>query len=148
MEDDLETLQIDPALGPSPAPVKDDTHLNSLNEFIRDVNVALDGALARNGSPYEKATVLFLRWEDDVFISPGINNGVQGEIDRLERVLVDDYGFDSETFLIPSKDPQRRLQQRISDFDRAHDQRSELVIVYYGGHGALSSPLKQSIWLQ
>lgn len=52
-----------------------------------DVNGALAGALPRSGNIYQKVSVLFLRWEDDVFIKPGVNNGVQGGIDNLERVF-------------------------------------------------------------
>ena len=105
------------------------------------------GALSRNGSIYRKASVLFLRWEDDVFIESGINNGVQGEIDSLEKVFVHDYGFDTELYLIPSHNSQRSLQKMIFLWQEEHDSRQELLVVYYGGHGVLND-MNQSIWAQ
>lgn len=91
--------------------------------------------------------VLFIRWEDDVSLNTGINNGIQGEIDALERVLVDDYGFETEQYLIPSQNPQRSLQRAIFLFQELHSSREELLMVYYGGHGLLND-LNQSIWAQ
>lgn len=125
----------------------DRAHLDSMQNFVDDFNIAMTGVLARSGSPYEKVSVLFLRWEDDVFLKPGVNNGVQGEIDRLERVFTNDYGFDTETYLIPSENSQRSLQKKIFRFQDDHDRRSELLLVYYGGHGVLNN-LNQSIWAQ
>ena len=90
---------------------------------------------------------MFLRWEEDVFITPGINNGIQGEIDELERVFVHDYGFETEIYLIPSQDSQRSLQRKIFTFQEKHDKREELLVVYYGGHGVLND-LNQSVWAQ
>ena len=128
-------------------PCLDRAHLESMQNFADDFNAAVSGALARNGSPYERAFVLFLRWERDDFLEPGINNGVQGEIDALEQVFREDYGFITETYLIPSENSHRNLQKRIFQFQDEHDSRSELLLVYYGGHGALSR-LNQSIWAQ
>ena len=121
-------------------------HLDSNDDFIKAFNDAVTGALARNGSPYEQVFVLFLRWEDDVFLKPGVNNGVQGEIDQLERVFRDLYAFKTETYLIPSNNSQRSLQKKIFNFQDDHS-RSELLLVYYGGHGVLNN-LNQSIWHQ
>ena len=91
--------------------------------------------------------MLFLRWEDDVFIEPGVNNGVQGEIDNLERVFKRDYGFQTSLYLIPSQNSQRCLQKRIYLLQEEHDRREELLVVYYGGHGVLND-MNQSIWAQ
>ena len=88
-----------------------------------------------------------MRWEDDVFIDPGVNNGVQGEIDNLEQVFVNDYGFETELYLIPSQDSQRSLQRKIFLLQEYHVSREELLVVYYGGHGVLND-MNQSIWAQ
>ena len=82
-----------------------------------------------------------------MFIGPGVNNGVQGEIDHLERVFEHDYGFETDLYLIPSQDSQRCLQRRIFFLQEKHDSRDELLVVYYGGHGVLNG-LNQSIWAQ
>lgn len=123
------------------------SHIDSLHIFIDDINRALSGALLPGGNAYTKVSVLFLRWADDVFINPGLNNGVQGEIDDLERILVHDYGFTTEIYLIPSDDSQRSLQRKIFLFQEAHNSTDELLMVYYGGHGVLNK-LNQSIWSQ
>ena len=91
--------------------------------------------------------MLFLRWEDDVFIDPGVNNGVQGEIDHLEQVFTCDYGFKTDLYLIPSQNSQRCLQKRIFLLQEEHDSREELLVVYYGGHGLLND-MNQRIWAQ
>ncbi|KAG8530647.1 uncharacterized protein KY384_004002 [Bacidia gigantensis] len=141
------TAQSSPASNYTHPVTLNNSHVDSLQVFIDDVNCALTGALARGGSAYSKVTVLFLRWADDVFVDPGVNNGVQGEIDSLEKVLVDEYGFESEICLIPSHKPQLSLMRRIMDFQEAHDSVEELLLVYYGGHGVLND-LNQSIWSQ
>ena len=125
----------------------DEDHLDSFQEFLDTFNHAMARTLAQNGSSYERVFVLFLRWEDDVFLEPGINNGIQGEVDLLEQVFVDYYGFSTETYLIPSKNSQRSLQKKIFKLQDDHDSRSELLIVYYGGHGVLND-FNQSIWHQ
>ena len=131
----------------APCSPLDRAHLNSNDDFIKDFNNAVTGVLARNGSPYEQVFVLFLRWEDDVFLNPGVNNGIQGEIDQLERVFRDSYGFNTETYLIPSNNSHRSLQNKIFGFQNGHPSRSELLLVYYGGHGVLNN-MNQSIWHQ
>ena len=136
-----------PLTGHMPSSFPDRAHLDSTQTFVDDFNVAMTGVLARSGSPYERVSVLFLRWEYDVFLEPGINNGVQGEIDKLELVFANDYGFDTETYLIPSENSQRSLQKKIYSFQEAHEKRSGLLLVYYGGHGVLNE-LNQSIWQQ
>ena len=143
----MEPKTSSPVTNRAPPSVLDRDHLDSAREFMDEFNKAMTGVLARNGSPYEQVFVLFLRWEDDVFLEPGVNNGIQGEIDQLEQVLTDDYGFTTEIYLIPKINSQRSLQKKIFEFQDDHDSRSELLLVYYGGHGELND-LNQSIWQQ
>ena len=139
-------VQLNPANFTHPSILSND-HIDSFQVFIDDVNCGLAGALSRSGSVYQKVSVLFLRWEDDVFIEPGVNNGVQGEIDNLERVFMREYGFRTDLYLIPSQNSQRCLQKRIYLLQDEHDSREELLVVYYGGHGVLND-MNQSIWAQ
>ena len=127
-------------------PCLDSEHAE-LGKFRDDINSALAGALSRNGSVYERVSVLFLRWEDDDFLRFG-GNGIQGEIDALEDVFVSDYGFQTEIFLIPSENSHRKLQKKIFHFadDDVHN-KSDLLLVYYGGHGNYNH-LNQSVWEQ
>ena len=139
-------VQPNPANFTHPSILSND-HIDSFQDFVDDVNCALAGALSRSGSVYQKVSVLFLRWEDDVFIEPDVNNGVQGEIDDLERVFMRDYGFKTDLYLIPSQNSQRCLQKKIYLLQEEHDSRDELLVVYYGGHGMLND-MNQSIWAQ
>jgi hypothetical protein len=122
-------------------------HVPSLQNFIDDVNAGLARSTGPNKCPYESVWVLFIRWEDDDLKVPGENNGIQGEIDALESVFVTDYGFNTEIFLIPSIDSQRALQKAIFHFQEDHNKRSDLLLVYYGGHGSLDR-FERSIWMQ
>ena len=122
------------------------SHIDSLHISIEDVNRALPGALSTGGNAYTTVSVLSLRWADDVFITPSLNNGVQGEIDDLERIFVHNYGFETEIYLILSDDSQQSLQRKIFLFQEAHNSKDELLMVYYGGHGILNK-LNQSIGL-
>lgn len=122
------------------------SHIDSLHIFIEDINRALSEALSTGGNTYTRVSVLFLRWADDVFITPSLNNSVQGEIDDRERNFVHDHSFETEIYLILSEDSQRSLQRKIFLFQEAHNSKDELLMVYYGGHGILSK-LSQSIGL-
>ena len=73
-----------------------------------------------------------------------MNNGVQGEIDNLERVFVRDYGFSTELYLIPSQDSQPCLQRKIFFLQEEHDSRNEPLVVYYGEHGLLMTWIRVS----
>ena len=73
-----------------------------------------------------------------MFIQPGVNNGVQGEIDNLERFLCAIMALAQKLYLIPSEDSQRCLQRKIFLFQEEHDSRNELLVVYYGGYGVLN----------
>lgn len=83
-------------------------------------------------------TVLLLRWTDD-------DLNVQVELDRLRDIFEFQFGFATEQWNIPSKNPTRTLQAKLYDFQETHQLGSELLIVYYGGHGEASRTGK-SVW--
>jgi hypothetical protein len=122
-------------------------HKPSFQSFIDDVNKGLTRSNGSNKCPYEAVWVLLVRWENDDFKVAGKNNGIQGEIDALETVLVEDYGFHTDVFLIPPRDSLRALQRAIFHFQEEHSKRSELLMVYYGGHGRLDR-VGRSIWAE
>lgn len=83
-------------------------------------------------------TVLLLRWTDD-------DLSIQVELDRLRDVFELQFRFATEQWNIPSLNPTRALQAKLYDFQEAHQSESELLIVYYGGHGEASRRGK-SVW--
>jgi len=83
-------------------------------------------------------TVLLLRWTDD-------DLDIQTELDRLREVFEFQFRFATEQWNIPSNNSTRALQAKLYDFQEAHQSESELLIVYYGGHGEASRRGK-SVW--
>ena len=90
---------------------------------------------------YSGVFVLLLRWEDD-------DLGTEIEVNDLEEVLADVYHYNTERYLIPSDDPTIQLDHELNDFRRAYDNGTNLLIIYYGGHGFLdyNRPGRRSIW--
>jgi hypothetical protein len=83
-------------------------------------------------------TVLLLKWIDD-------DLNIQIELDRLRDVFDFQFKFATEQWSISSTNPTRALQAKLYDFQEAHQSESELLIVYYGGHGEVSRSGK-SVW--
>lgn len=113
-------------------------HVETLREFANDLNQALQGSFPRSAHPYTAVHVLLLRWADD-------DLQVQSEIERLRRVFDRQFHFDIEEWQIPSSNPTRALQYKLFELQHAHQSESELLIVYYGGHGA-ADRRGRSIW--
>lgn len=82
--------------------------------------------------------MLLLRWTDD-------DLNIQVELDRLRDVFDCQFKFATEQFNIPSINSTRTLQSKLYEFQEAHQSQSELLIVYYGGHGEASRRGK-SVW--
>jgi len=70
--------------------------------------------------------------------------GVQFELEYLARVL-DSYGFNTETWLIPSAKSHLKLNIKVASFVEEHEADDTLMIVYYGGHASISAT-RQSTW--
>ena len=81
---------------------------------------------------------LLLHWEsDDLFVLP--------ELEDLDQCLHEDYNFDTETYAIPSEDPQLDLTLKVASMIKKYKSRDTLFLIYYGGHGIISDS-RQSIW--
>ena len=106
--------------------------------FIDDLNQALKESFPLNAHPYTAVYVLMLRWtEDDL--------NVQSEIDQLREVFEQQFRFETEEWQIPSSNSTRSLQYKLFELQHAHQNESELLIVYYGGHGE-ADRRGRSIW--
>ena len=90
---------------------------------------------------YTAVYVLLLCWEDE---DP--NLPVSIELDELRRIFMDKYCFNVEVWKIPSQGSHKKLNQKVLDFvELGGDNKDELKIVYYGGHGMLAHN-RQSSW--
>ena len=129
-------------LPPSPSDAPSYDHLNNFNEFFEHLNRAAKSVLPRVCRRHTGAFVLLLRWEDD-------NLGTEIELKDLEEVFRDVYHYNTEQYLIPSNDSTIQLEYKLNDFRRTHDNGTNLLIIYYGGHGSLDYGKKRpnrSIW--
>lgn len=118
----------------------DHEHVEKLEDFANDLNQALKKSFPspRDIYPYTAVYVLLLRWSDDDLM-------VQSEIEGLRSVFERQFRFDVQEWQIPGKGAQRALQEKIYGFQYAHQIESELLIVYYGGHGE-ADRRGRSIW--
>lgn len=137
--------QIDSVLDKSPPPALHtlgDDHLDNFEEFFEHLNRAAKSVLPSVSRRHSDAFVLLLRWEDD-------DLGTETELNDLEDVFRGVYHYNTERYLIPSSDPTTQLEYRLNDFRRAHDNGTNLLIIYYGGHGFLDYNKQRpsrSIW--
>ncbi len=118
-----------------------DDHLDNFNAFFEHLNRAAKAVLPRACRRYTGAFVLLLRWEDD-------DLGTEIELKDLEAVFRNIYHYSTERYLIPSVDSTTQLEYKLNDFRKAHDNGTNLLIVYYGGHGSLEYNKRpnRSIW--
>ncbi|KAK0127369.1 hypothetical protein ONS96_006918 [Cadophora gregata f. sp. sojae] len=111
-----------------------DYHMKDLEAFARDLQNAADRAFPNEGrakARYNNVSVLLLRWEDDKM-------NVEWELDDLQKVFRD-YGFNTDRWLIPSKNSHLKLMSKVVDVVEENDGSGNLVIVYYAGHGGINS---------
>jgi hypothetical protein len=69
---------------------------------------------------------------------------VDWELDDLDKVFMN-YGFNTERWLIPSKNPHLKLMSKAIDLVEEHDENDDLVIVYYAGHAYINAA-RQATW--
>ena len=80
---------------------------------------------------------MLLRWEEDEL-------DIKSELDDLAKVF-QDYGFKTETWLIPTEAPLRKMMGKAVKFVEEHESEDTLFIVYYGGHANIN-PARQATW--
>ncbi|TVY82679.1 hypothetical protein LSUE1_G001812 [Lachnellula suecica] len=84
-------------------------------------------------SRYSEVHVLLLSWEDEDPKLP-----VSLEILQLLDLFQDTFGFETSTWKIPTSQSHRATNRRVDEFLGEDDPR-HLKIVYYAGHGRLTS---------
>lgn len=102
------------------------------NSTVSSSRSSSPGAAPRTSSPYPytKILALLLCWEDE-------QDGVWGEITDLQSVFVRHFNFEADIYRIPSKNPESNLLDKIEELKEKAEKEESLVIVYYGGHGAM-----------
>ncbi|KAL8958678.1 MAG: hypothetical protein Q9193_004313 [Seirophora villosa] len=117
----------------------DHEHISRLGVFTEDLQKAISSSFPRKATPYTSVHVLLLRWaEDDL--------NVLDELTTLKRVFENQFRFATEQWDIPSQNSTRALQTKLYNFQDAHQNENELLIVYYGGHGDADRRRGRSIW--
>ncbi|KAG4442441.1 hypothetical protein IFR05_002043 [Cadophora sp. M221] len=106
-------------------------HHRDLAAFSEDVNNAAKRAFPNRGrSRYGTVNVCLIRWEDDEL-------GIQQELSTLDIVL-QDYGFQTNVFLIPALNSHWDLMRKTLDFIQVYDNDQNLFVLYYSGHGRIN----------
>ncbi|KAL8903572.1 MAG: hypothetical protein Q9171_007359 [Xanthocarpia ochracea] len=94
-------------------------------------NVMAEGRY-QTASQYDKVEVLLLYWLDS-------DMGITEEVDDLESVLVNDFGYHATRVQLNGNSKQKlqiKVNAKIADFVDKHDGPNTLLIVYYAGHGS------------
>ena len=126
----------------STPPPEGNDHLDGFPQFFRDLNQAIRSTLSIPTKQYDGVYVLLISWEED-------DLGTISEIEALSDVLRNIYNYSTEHYSIPSYDPELALDEKLHEFRRNYGhQTSNLLIVYYGGHGELETRQQpsRSIW--
>lgn len=116
-----------------------DYHIKDLKTFCEILKKAISGAFPNKGKPrYREAHVLLLSWEGD-------NLGTISEVTELRNVFSNIYNFQTEEWKIPSGKSHYSLTMKIGKFITDYEKADSLLIVYYGGHGAMNDN-RQCVW--
>ncbi|KAF4994037.1 hypothetical protein FGRMN_6071 [Fusarium graminum] len=114
-------------------------HMGNFEAFVEELQLAAKRAFPNSAySRYSEIQVLLIRWDEDEL-------EVEWELNELRRVFRDLYGFTTDKFLIPTHNSHRKLTSKVLSFVEEHENEDTLLIVYYGGHGAINKA-RQSTW--
>ncbi|KAM0721486.1 hypothetical protein Q7P37_002410 [Cladosporium fusiforme] len=115
-------------------------HLQDLPEFVRTIAAALSRVvLPRPQHQYSRVHALMISWEDD-------DLGTETDIRHLQRIFENSYRFTTEHFKLSSNNPEY-LEKILVDTKFEHGMNDDgLLIIYYGGHGAVDKRTQHSVW--
>lgn len=113
----------------------------SFEEFKSKANAALKGRFG--GGSYDEVKALLLNWHaNDLGLKkPEAGSLILDETKKLMGIFRNLYRFHAEHHLIPSRNPQTKVQKLLGDvIDELSDKKEIgskeiLLIVYYNGHG-------------
>ncbi|CAG8953290.1 hypothetical protein HYFRA_00003497 [Hymenoscyphus fraxineus] len=111
------------------APPPERTDFESFARHLQDAAMLIYAQA--NRSPYTSASVLLLRWEDDLSVEP--------DLASLEKAFREIFNYRTETWSIPScPNPSVKLSMQMAqhiEFARS----DHLLIVYYAGHSFIGT---------
>lgn len=129
----LQTRQHYPVQTPPPSDRHD---FESFARHLQDAAMFLYGKMQRR-SRYKNASVLLLRWEEDVAVEP--------ELLALEKVFRERYNYHTDKWAIPTcPNPSIKLSVQMASFIE-HARSDHLLIIYYAGHSYVGAD-KQVYW--
>jgi hypothetical protein len=115
-------------------------HVEDIRDFVKKVEQATLAAFPnKHSTRYSGVFALLLSWEED-------DLSVITEVEALQKVFDERYGFTAEEWKIPSEDSHEELGDRLRAFTKSYAKDDTLLIIYYGGHGFLNRA-RQSVWL-
>ena len=116
----------------------------SLQDIGKQLQDAANAAYPNDQrSRYYNIYVLLLCWEDEDPKLP-----VSIEVEELHSLFDSMYDFDVEVWKIPSHSSHNELNRKVLDFVYlGGDCKTDLKIVYYGGHGKLVYN-RQASWMR
>jgi len=112
----------------------------ALGVFTRSLQDAASRAVPtpKDGG-YSSVRVFLLYWDEDYSI-------VNTDLESLRDVFVDDYGYEVESFAIPSKDPFTAIYTRLTEFVVYNNDPEGLIIMYYCGDMILNHN-REGCWI-
>ena len=114
-------------------------HVSDLETFGDIVTKAAAAAFPNTKhSRYQNVFVLLFSWEHDEL-------GVISEVQELDDVLSQIYHFHTEQWKIPNINSHNALAFRLMEFLKNYGTSSNLLLIYYGGHGHMNDD-RQCIW--
>ncbi|KAF7933216.1 hypothetical protein EAE99_003101 [Botrytis elliptica] len=115
----------------------------TLRDFGEKVQKAANAAYSNDQKiKYARVYALLILWEDEDPQLP-----VSLEVHELGVVLASIYKYEVQIYRIPSGGSHKKLNQKILDFvELGGDNKEDLKIVYYGGHGMLAQN-RQPCWV-
>ncbi|KAF5021862.1 hypothetical protein F66182_6089 [Fusarium sp. NRRL 66182] len=118
-----------PAQEAPPAPLSERHDFESFARHLQDAAMLIQRQTERH--PYTGVSVLLLRWEED--------ESVDEDLAALEQVFQKQYKYRTERWHIPTvPNPSIKLGVQMASF-LEHARANHLLIIYYAGHGYVSS---------
>ncbi|EXJ71729.1 uncharacterized protein A1O5_05538 [Cladophialophora psammophila CBS 110553] len=107
----------------------------------RELQSDLSASFPKRGFPYQKVAALVLYWTEDDFQPP-----CKDEAREVKDLFSTGLGYDTVVFPIPSTNSRNALEKAVVDFKYAYDLGSNLMIVYYSGHGDPDDKRGKAVW--
>ncbi|KAM5353639.1 hypothetical protein ACJ41O_000289 [Fusarium nematophilum] len=112
-----------------PPPIPERHDFESFARHLQDAAMLIQRQTERH--PYTDVSVLLLRWDED--------ESVDEDLVALEQVFQKQYKFRTERWQIPTvPNPSIKLGVQMASF-LEHARANQLLIIYYAGHGYVSS---------